>query len=166
MVKCHRNDVGSLLLDRSGGNSRPWGAFSGASFRRIIIDAVRCGGSFRRDDDNVPLPESPSRSETKKKKNGGSEKLSELLRLSESSDGGEVAAVEEMKAVVRRLQCDDVLGGAVDVRRLAKENAEARTSLALLGAIPTLVALLDSEDVETWIASLYALLNLGIGNDA
>ncbi|GFZ08301.1 ARM repeat superfamily protein [Actinidia rufa] len=177
MTKCHRNDVGSLLLERSGGNSRLWAAFSGTSFRRIVIDAVRCGGSFRRDDDddNVQSPESPSRSETKKKRNGGSEKLSELLRLSESSDGGEaaavevrrkVAALEEMKAVVRRLQCDDFLAGAVDVRRLAKENAEARTSLALLGAIPTLVALLDLEDVEPQIASLYALLNLGIGNYA
>ncbi|PSS01087.1 U-box domain-containing protein [Actinidia chinensis var. chinensis] len=175
MTKCHRNDVGSLLLERSGGNSRLWATFSGASFRRIVIDAVRCGGSFRHDDDdNVQSPESPSRSE-KKKKNGGSEKLSELLRLSESSDGGEaaavevrrkVAALEEMKVVVRRLQCDDFLAGAVDVRRLAKENAEARTSLALLGAIPTLVALLDLEDVEPQIASLYALLNLGIGNYA
>ncbi|BAT96980.1 hypothetical protein VIGAN_09031500 [Vigna angularis var. angularis] len=52
------------------------------------------------------------------------------------------------------------------VRSLAKEDAEARANLAMLGAIPPLVGMLDSEDAHSQIASLYALLNLGIGNDA
>ncbi|KAA8525617.1 hypothetical protein F0562_007501 [Nyssa sinensis] len=193
MAKCHRNDVGSVVLDRpGGGNSRSWTAFSGASFRRIIIDTMRCGGlRHRHDDDDAKPPEekpkppnqklstecrSGSRSETKKRV-GGSGKLSELLRLSESSEPGldgeaeeevkkKVEALEELKRVVKMLQCDDdVLRSAIDVRRLTKDNSEARTTLALLGAIPPLVALLDSDDLDSRIASLYALLNLGIGND-
>ena len=55
---------------------------------------------------------------------------------------------------------------ATTVRSLAKEQSEARGMLAMLGAIPPLVGMLDSEDVHSQIASLYALLNLGIGNDA
>ncbi|XAR69998.1 Ubiquitin--protein ligase [Bertholletia excelsa] len=186
MVRCHRNDVGSVVLDRGGGSSRLWMAFSGAAFRRKIIDTMRCGGSLHRHERDSEAKSAPEKRRSEKprvecgsdpRKNAGSEKLSELLRLSESSETGldsetaeevkrKVEALEEMKRVVRKLQCDDVLGGAVDVRRLTKENSEARTTLALLGAIPPLVALLDSEDVDSQIASLYALLNLGIGNDA
>ncbi|XP_076946690.1 uncharacterized protein LOC143618309 [Bidens hawaiensis] len=94
----------------------------------------------------------------KKKK---SEKLSELLRKSELLEEQE----EELKQAVRRLQYDDVLGGAKDVRRLTKENADVRTTLALLGAIPPLVGMLDSGDFDFQIAGLYALLNIGIAND-
>ncbi|KAI7997523.1 U-box domain-containing protein 13 [Camellia lanceoleosa] len=196
MAKCPRNSVGAMMLDHaagSGGNSRLWTSFSGASFRRMIIDTMRCGGSSFRHDGGAttkPPPEKPThqnenqnqRSECgaeskQKKKNAGSEKLSELLRLSESSEAGldretaeevkrKVEALEELKRVVKRLQGDDVLGAAIDVRRLTKENLEARTTLALLGAIPPLVSLLGSEDLDSQIASLYALLNLGIGNDA
>uniref|UniRef100_A0A5B7AQJ2 Putative U-box domain-containing protein 7-like n=1 Tax=Davidia involucrata TaxID=16924 RepID=A0A5B7AQJ2_DAVIN len=194
MAKCHRNVVGSMVLNRPGsGHSRLWMAFSGASFRRKIIDTMSCGGSRHRQDDFAvkPLAEKPkspnenqrtecrsgSRSETKKRV-GRSEKLSELLRLSESSEPGldgeteeevkkKVEALEELKRVVKRLQCDDdVLQGAIDVRRLTKDDSEARTTLALLGAIPPLIALLDLDDLDSQIASLYALLNLGIGNDA
>ncbi|XP_052208885.1 U-box domain-containing protein 7-like [Diospyros lotus] len=186
MGKYHRNDVGSLVLDHrpaGGGNSRLWASFSGASFRRIIVDAMRCGGGGSKPSVEAPRECVPKQEEKKKKKekkkNAGSEKLSELLRMSESSEGepeGEgataeevkkkVEALEEMKAVVKRLQNDDVLAAAIDVRRLTKEDSEARTNLALLGAIPSLVGLLDSEDVDAQIASLYALLNLAIGNDA
>lgn len=80
------------------------------------------------------------------------------------------AVLEELKNVVRGLQCDDVLWGAKEVRRLSKEDPHSRTTLALLGAIPTLVAMLDStlqhhdDDVHFQISSLYALLNLGIAN--
>ncbi|CAL5419347.1 unnamed protein product [Camellia sinensis] len=196
MAKCPQNSVGAMMLDHaagSGGNSRLWTSFSGASFRRMIIDTMRCGGSSFRHDGGAttkPPPEKPKhqnenqnqRSEyggesKQKKKNARSEKLSELLRLSESSEAGldretaeevkrKVEALEELKRVVKRLQGDDVLGAAIDVRRLTKENSEARTTLALLGAIPPLVSLLGSEDLDSQIASLYALLNLGIGNDA
>ncbi|XP_076902115.1 uncharacterized protein LOC143556745 [Bidens hawaiensis] len=93
----------------------------------------------------------------KKKK---SEKLSELLRMSELLE-----EQEELEQVVRRLQYDDVLGGAKDVRRLTKENADVRTTLELLGAIPPLVGMLDSGDLDFQITGLYALLNIGIGND-
>nr|GFD09393.1 hypothetical protein [Tanacetum cinerariifolium] len=48
---------------------------------------------------------------------------------------------------------------------LKEEDSEARTSFALLGAIAPLVAMLDSKDLDSQIAALYALLNLGIGID-
>ncbi|PSR91871.1 U-box domain-containing protein [Actinidia chinensis var. chinensis] len=194
MAKCLRNGVGMVVLDRhGGGNSRQWTTFSGASFRRTIIDSMRCGGSRRRHDcvrDAKSLPEklkqrnenqkqrSECGSATKKKNVNGSEKLSDLLRLSESPENGfdgvaaeevrrKVEALEELKRAVKCLQSDDdVLGGAIEVRRLTKESSKARTTLALLGAIPPLVSLLDSEDLDSQIGSLYALLNLGIGNDA
>uniref|UniRef100_A0A5B7API5 Putative U-box domain-containing protein 13 n=1 Tax=Davidia involucrata TaxID=16924 RepID=A0A5B7API5_DAVIN len=190
MAKYHRNDVGSVVLDSAGGgHSRLWTAFPGASFRRKIIDTMRCGSCHRQDCDTAkPSAEKPKqqnerqrseyRSDTKKSVGGGSETLSDLLRLSDSSETGldgeaeeevkkKVEALEELKRVVKRLQCDDdVLRGAIDVRRLTKEDSEARTTLALLGAIPPLVSLLDSNELDSQIASLYALLNLGIGNDA
>ena len=76
------------------------------------------------------------------------------------------AALDELKNVVKGLQCDDVLWGAKQVRRLTKEDPVARTTLALLGAIPTLVGMLDSRgnDLDFQISALYALLNLGIAN--
>ncbi|KAL6985184.1 hypothetical protein U1Q18_018561 [Sarracenia purpurea var. burkii] len=201
MAKFHRNGIGSVVFDRvgsSGGGFRPRTAFSGASFRRMIIDTMRCGGARHRDEGSRVAQQSSKDSilrdqgseyvseskklqedgKMKKKKNGGSEKLSELLRLSESSEAGldgettaeevkrKEEALEELKRVVKRLQSDEAVSGAIDARRLTKENREARTDLALLGAIPPLVALLDSEDLVAQIASLYALLNLGIGNDA
>ncbi|CAA6670970.1 unnamed protein product [Spirodela intermedia] len=83
-------------------------------------------------------------------------------------------ALEVLQGVVKRLQPrDDVeneqdlrkMEAAKDVRRLAKEDTEARETLAMLGAIPPLVGMLDSADVNIQEASLYALLNLGVGND-
>lgn len=190
MATCHRNNVGSVVLSRNrSGNSRLWTAISGASLRRMIIGSLICGGSCHGVEGGFaaePSPETPKQetvsvSEMKKENNGGLEKkLSDFLRLSVSSEAGldgkvaaeevrmKVEALEELKGVVKRLQCDvHVSGGAaIEVRRLAKENKEARTNLGLLGAIPPLVALIDSEDLDAKIASLYALLNLGIGNNA
>ncbi|KAJ0666195.1 putative armadillo-like helical protein [Helianthus annuus] len=73
-----------------------------------------------------------------------------------------------MKETMKRLQSgenDVVLRGAKDVRELAKTDSEARTNFGLIGVIPLLVAMLDCEDVDSHIEALYALLNLGIGND-
>lgn len=144
----------------------------------MILDAVRCGGrshkpSSKSPPDQPPRPVGPIdvRSECEHKKPAGSDRLSELLRLSESSENEEdvrqkVQMLEELKRVVKRLQSSNVLEGAKEVRRLTKEVSDARTTLALLGAIPPLMALLDSEDSISQIAALYALLNLAIGNDA
>ena len=202
MARCHRNDVGSLILDRptaapagSGGHFRLWSAFSGASFRRKIFDAVSCGGSSRyrhHNDDDAPITESEegsvltekveekakTKTKTKGNGNGKSEKLLDLLSLAEWSESeAEVAAtkrkvevLEKLKRVVRDLQVDEdsvkrKLEAAREVRLLAKEDLEARGTLAMLGAIPPLVGMLDFDDDDTQIASLYALLNLGIGND-
>jgi len=78
-------------------------------------------------------------------------------------------ALAELKRVVKELREEDLTMrriAAERVRSLAKEDSEARANLAMLGAIPPLVGMLDSEDAHSQIASLYALLNLGIGNDA
>lgn len=88
-----------------------------------------------------------------------------------------VEALEKLKRVVRDLRDAEEGEGEADreeekrresarrVRLLAKEDPGARTTLAMLGAIPPLVGMLDSSDLDSQIASLYALLNLGIGND-
>ncbi|KAG6388117.1 hypothetical protein SASPL_153315 [Salvia splendens] len=145
MGKC---EAGSVSLDR------PLKLWS------LILDSVRCGGGgFQR------------------KKSGdrkGSEKLSELLKQPEWWEGDEdVRRKEEslqcLKNVARKLQVEEtMLEGAVDVRRLTKDDPGARTTLALLGAIPPLVSLLDDGDLcfRSRIAAMYALLNLAIGNDA
>ncbi|KAF8389197.1 hypothetical protein HHK36_025890 [Tetracentron sinense] len=195
MAKCHRNNVGSLVLDRSGGgNSRLWSTFSGAAIRRKLFDTMRCGVSQHRRDRHcaVGSPEKEKQVEKQDrnqdhrkeklsellKKNVGSEKLSELLNLPQSSEMSldemeaetrkKIEVFEELQGVVKRLQFEEGsqrMEAAIDVRKLAKENSEARETLALLGAIPPLVEMIDSNDLDFQIASLYALLNLGIGND-
>ncbi|KAI4337256.1 hypothetical protein L6164_015696 [Bauhinia variegata] len=202
MAKCHQNDVGSLVLGHhdptgsatGGGHFRLWNTFSASSFRRIIFDAVSCGGSSRyhhrhRDDDfscssssssttisdsgNLKEKQGQGDSESHPKPNARSEKLSDLLNIAESEINAETKkkeeALEEMKRIVKELQGEDLEKqkmAASNVRKLAKEDLELRGTLAMLGAIPPLVGMLDLEDVHSQIASLYALLNLGIGNDA
>lgn len=107
------------------------------------------------------------------KPNVKSEKLLDLLNLAEVESDVEtkkkVECLEELKLVVKELQVEDEAvrtAAATRVRLLAKEDSEARVTLAMLGAIPPLVGMLDFEDAESQIAALYGLLNLGIGNDA
>ncbi|CAN6204465.1 unnamed protein product [Urochloa humidicola] len=120
-----------------------------------------------------------------------SDRLAELLQVEEPSECGgadddadaaaaaaarKVEALEELKGVVAALQAGGGEGGeacmsrveaAMAVRRKAKDDAAAREMLAMLGAIPPLVAMLDDggDEEEVTAAALYALLNLGIGND-
>ncbi|KAL3843992.1 hypothetical protein ACJIZ3_001395 [Penstemon smallii] len=150
---------GSMVLDR------PLKLWS------LIIDTVRCGGGGGDGGGGggkKPLP---------KKQPTGSEKLSELLKQPESWENEEEVrrkeeVLEGLKRVADKLQKEEeeeeVLKGAAEVRRLTKEDAHARTTLALLGVIPPLVALLDVRDptFRSQIAALYALLNLAIANDA
>ncbi|GLT72792.1 hypothetical protein SLA2020_446960 [Shorea laevis] len=186
MAKCQRNDVASLILDRpataAGGHSRLWTVFSGSAFRRVIFDAVSCGGGSRyrnrhRQEDEVFAPTVRSTAKAPEKvKAVRSEKLSDLLSMADSPeaerDDAETKrkeeALEELKRVARGLQAEDLTTrkeAALSVRLRAKEDSEARVTLAMLGAIPPLVGMLDSEDADSQIASLYAMLNLGIGND-
>ncbi|CAH9122144.1 unnamed protein product [Cuscuta epithymum] len=189
MGKCHLgNDVVSVVLDHSAdsdGHShfKLWST----SFRRLILDAVRCGGGGARYKqysgaapksamERKPNSRHPSQRSECGSNVAGSEKLSDLLRLSQTSEEEEpeevrrkVDALERLKCVTKRLQsCEasGVLEGAKEVRMLTKDDSEARTTLALLGAIPPLVALLDAGDSPSFVAALYALLNLAIGNDA
>ncbi|GMY29195.1 U-box domain-containing protein 6-like [Fagus crenata] len=187
MAKCHRNDVGSLVLDRpttAGGHFRLWTSFSGSTFRRKIFDAMSCGASSRhrrhhhQDDFITDTRSAPKVSKPKppeKRKTVKSEKLSDLLNMADSSETDteetkkKVEALEELMRVAKELQDEDLekqKGAASNVRLRAKEGSEARVTLAMLGAIPPLVGMLDFDDSEAQIASLYALLNLGIGNDA
>ncbi|XP_058067608.1 U-box domain-containing protein 12-like [Magnolia sinica] len=179
MTKYHRNAVGSVALDRpAGGNFRLWPAFSTATFRRRIIDTMRCGVSRHRRDEEPEVANSPEKQPKKpdsRRNAAGSERLSELLSSearesatdeSEAEMRRKMEAFEGMQSVVKRLQGGgEEREAAMDVRRLAKEDSEARVTLAMLGAIPPLVGMLDSDDPEFQIAALYALLNLGIGND-
>lgn len=153
--KCEGKDAGSVVLER------PFKLWS------LIIDRVRCGGGVQR----------PSRKKVEAKKQSGSEKLSELLKQPEWWENEEEVrrkeqALEGLKKVAKKLQQEGsmevVLEGAAEVRRLTKDDPQARTTLALLGVIPPLVALLDAQDptFHSQIASLYALLNLAITNDA
>ncbi|KAG6591541.1 U-box domain-containing protein 12 [Cucurbita argyrosperma subsp. argyrosperma] len=191
MAKCQRNDVGSVVFDRvststaAAGHFRLCTSFSTASFRRKFFDAVSCGGSSRyryhHDGDGTVSSAIRSMSEIvkeqeevrPKRSNAKSEKLFDLLRLesspeSEPESKKKEEVLEEFKCVVKKLQDENLAErrtAASRVRLLAKEDAEARGMLAMLGAIPPLVEMLDLEDDESKIASLYALLNLGIGND-
>ncbi|CAI9092626.1 OLC1v1027921C1 [Oldenlandia corymbosa var. corymbosa] len=224
MGKFHlqKGSVGSVVLDQPltgvGQHfNKKTSSWSASSFRRIILDTVRCGvRHHRHHKHHTPTPHSPPllldsdlpsnsqftppnhlpttlRSELKKStsiSNGGclrsdNNKLCDLLRvaseLSSSQDEmidlqkkRKMEALEELKRVVLQLQDEEnqsgVLDGAREIRRLTKDDAEARANLGLLGAIPPLVALLDApppyRDLPFQVAALYALLNLGIGNDA
>lgn len=185
-MRYHRNAVGSLALDGSaGGSFRLWPAFSTAAFRRKLIDTMSCGASRHHQEKEPPSPskspkqpqQAQKRTDSCSKRNaGGSERLHELLSLEARESGVDeaseeemrrkMALFEEMRGVVKKLQgAEQKKEAAMEVRRLAKEDAEARVTLAMLGAIPPLVGMLDSEDAEFQIAALYGLLNLGIGND-
>lgn len=187
--KCGRNTVGSLVLGPAGdgGGFRLWPLFSAAAFKRKLADSLVCGVPRHRSregfrpraprsqgrDDPPPAPPSGA----------GSDRLSELLKAEMSSESGsdeaetrrKVEVLEELQCAVKGLQHppggshgewgDRRREAAGKVRKLAKGDAEARETLAMLGAIPPLVALLDSGDVDLHVESLYALLNLGIGND-
>ncbi|KAH6757884.1 ARM repeat superfamily protein [Perilla frutescens var. hirtella] len=137
----------------------------------LIIDSVRCGGGG--------LQRKKVEAAKKRHHHPGSEKLSELLKQPEWWENEEEVrrkeqVLEELKNVARKLGSDSdslMVEGAADVRRLTKDDPHARTTLALLGVIPPLVALLHSPldpnfNPHNQIAALYALLNLAIANDA
>ncbi|KAL0330581.1 UNVERIFIED_CONTAM: U-box domain-containing protein 7 [Sesamum radiatum] len=153
--KCDGKDAGSVVLER------PLKLWS------LIIDRVRCGGGVQR----------PCRKKAEAKQRSGSEKLSELLKQPEWWENEEEVRrkeqeLEALKKVAKKLQQEGsmevVLEGAAEIRRLTRDDPQARTTLALLGVIPPLVALLDAQDptFNSQIAALYALLNLAITNDA
>ncbi|KAE8677368.1 stromal cell-derived factor 2-like protein-like [Hibiscus syriacus] len=207
MAKYHRNDIGSLVLDRHSTTSavthfRLCNAFSDSSLRRKILNAVRCGASSRHRHQLMqemlneaapqPKPKSPPTTITirsvlkeynepkntdfkvvkKAVNNVKPEKLVDLLNLAEAKSDAEttkkVQALEELKRLVKDLQVENEENkrvAASRVRLLTKEDPETRVTLAMLGTIPPLVAMLDFEDSDSQVAALYALLNIGIGND-
>ncbi|CAN6217668.1 unnamed protein product [Urochloa humidicola] len=168
------------------GGFRLWPIFSAAALRRKVLEVLTCGGggscrgrTAYRSPQRMPRPRPRS------------DRLAELLQAEEPVECGadeddadaaaaaaarKVEALEELKEVVAALQagsggegeeaCMSRVEAAMAVRRKAKDDAEAREMLAMLGAIPPLVAMLDDGgEEEVTAAALYALLNLGIGND-
>ncbi|CAK8568558.1 unnamed protein product [Lathyrus sativus] len=191
MAECHRSNVDSLVLDhRHHAKNTTTDNFciSASSIRRIIFDAVSCGGTSRHrhrhheelhNDIGSSTSTASFASVTvchKEKKHVQEEKHEKLLDLlnvqvhvtdAESKKKEEILL--ELKQVVKELRDEDSTKrrmAAARVRLLTKDDTEARGSLAMLGAISPLVGMLDSEDVHSQIDSLYALLNIGIGNDA
>lgn len=83
--------------------------------------------------------------------------------------------LQELREAVKMVQIvktEERENGTKRVRRMAKEDPEARPTLTMLGAIPPLIPMIDDGhcdsdgDVgESQVEALYALLNLGIGND-
>ena len=168
---------------------RLWPIFSAATLRRKLLVVLTCGGGGGgcggscRGRTSFRSPQQRAQSQPRPR----SDRLAELLRAEPSEcgdDEGEAdaaarksAALEELKVVVGTLRDGDrdSAGGGVSwrveaatvVRRKAKDDATAREMLAMLGAIPPLVAMLDETGggEELLAAALYALLNLGIGND-
>ncbi|KAE9588989.1 hypothetical protein Lal_00012520 [Lupinus albus] len=170
----NNNNLGSLLLRHHHHHSKSATTLRlcHSSFRRIIFDSITCGSISRRHNTTPPLSEEDDDSQDEKSVKPDtrlSEKLSDLLNMEETEAKEE--ALEELKKVVKELQKQEEdtrrrVAAAAMVRKVAKEDVEVRETLAMLGVIPPIVAMLDSEDVHSQIASLYALLNLGIGNDA
>lgn len=174
MAKCHLNNVDPLILHRIPSASSS-STSSGSSLRRIIFDALSCGGSSRyqrelQEEDNGDGSKSTTIRDDIAKK---SEKLCDLLNLAVTESCVETKKKEEtleiLKRVVRDLQVEaEAAAAASEVRLLAKDDTEVRVTLAMLGVIPPLVSMIDDDlHIENaQIASLYALLNLGIGNNA
>ncbi|KAL5201201.1 hypothetical protein ABZP36_035555 [Zizania latifolia] len=184
VARCAHADVGGFRL---------WPIFSGAALRRKLLEVLTCGGGGGGGGGGSCKSRSAFRSpQPRPRPRPRSERLAELLRAESSECGDDeadadaavkkVEALEELKVVVGALQArdGDNAGGdgmcrveaATVVRRKAKDDAGAREMLAMLGAIPPLVAMLDEgggggcdDDEELVAAALYALLNLGIGND-
>ncbi|EER96737.1 U-box domain-containing protein 13 [Sorghum bicolor] len=172
----------------AGGLFRIWPIFSAAALRRKVLEVLTCGGGGAGGDGGGGSScrgrsayRSPQRMPRPRPR---SDRLAELLRAeeqpSECSDEAEAAeaadvaaarkvqAFEELKGVVGALQdggCMSRVDAAKAVRKKAKDDAGAREMLAMLGAIPPLVAMLDEGGEDITTAALYALLNLGIGND-
>ncbi|PUZ70717.1 hypothetical protein GQ55_2G256600 [Panicum hallii var. hallii] len=177
VARCAHADAGGFRL---------WPIFSAAALRRKVLEVLTCGGGGGRDGGGSCRGRTPYRSPQRMPRpRPRSDRLAELLRAEEPSEcGGEddeadaaarkVEALEELKGVVGALQaaggeaCMSRVEAAAAVRRKAKDDAAAREMLAMLGAIPPLVAMLDEGGdggEEVTAAALYALLNLGIGND-
>ncbi|CAF2049444.1 hypothetical protein HID58_036022 [Brassica napus] len=174
MAKCHRNNVDPLILHRipsASSSSTSLNSFSRSTFRRLILDAISCGGSSRHQREL-------QQDEEDKTTIGGdelatkSEKLCDLLNLTkmETKKMKKEETLEILKRVAKDLQAEGEkkVMAASEVRLLAKDDAEARVTLAMLGAIPPLVSMIDDsqKNEDALIAYLYALLNLAIGNDA
>lgn len=98
-------------------------------------------------------------------------KLATVRGVAAAELGLNLRVMRESKHVVNRLHSFKAGGeeqagrAAAEVRFLARDNAAARVTLAVLGAIPPLVELLDSSFPFCAHSAILALLNLAIGND-
>ncbi|EHA8586962.1 putative U-box domain-containing protein 13 [Cocos nucifera] len=133
-----------------GGGFCLWLVFSAAVFRWKLLEAMMCGVSTHRRKRGAAFGSLKQRSTNR------SERLAELLRAEVSVAGSDeaeaetrrmIVVFEELQRMAGRLQfgSGDNVGGdrrkevVGEVRRIAKDDAEARRTLAMLGAIPPLV---------------------------
>ena len=174
-----RNDVGSIALDRSSHphHHHHFRLFSAASFGRRLLATLSCGGG-RKKPTSKSDPIIAKDNGVGSSGRSGSGKLVDLLNLKRENNGTEEVQrkkeerLEELRNAVRLVQSEVVEereNGAKLIRGLARDDGEARTNLALMGAIPPLVAMIAIDDAgdesSSQIEAMYALLNLGIGND-
>ncbi|KAJ7542347.1 hypothetical protein O6H91_10G102000 [Diphasiastrum complanatum] len=84
-------------------------------------------------------------------------------------DAGErITALKECEWVVKQLSSERIheqRKAAMDIKRIAGSDAESRVTLAMLGAIPPLVGMLDSSSCSLQGLALQALINLAIGKN-
>ncbi|XP_078150420.1 U-box domain-containing protein 45-like [Carex rostrata] len=147
--------------------------FSTAILRQKLLEVLTCGGC--------------SVSTKKRAKVAAfkppvvkSDRLRELITEEQSESGSDegdtvetemkseqdIEEFEKVVSALHQIEENHRREAAVEIRRMAKEDAEARETLAMLGAISPLVGMLNAElEIDSQIAALYAILNLAIGND-
>lgn len=104
-----------------------------------------------------------SRSERMKQEITSTEERNEIQEVEKK-----IKAFNDLQTIAQSLQFGNESvqqKAAQDVRRHAKDDAQARVTLAMLGVIPPLVGMLDCSEAAMHISVLFALLNLAIGND-
>lgn len=100
--------------------------------------------------------------EKRKEKESSSSEVCSIIEWGESKSQG-----ANLRQAVTQLHFgnpDEKWKAAAEIQRLAKENAKTRKCLALLGVIPSLVAMLDSSVPEHCHSALQALIELANGS--
>lgn len=90
------------------------------------------------------------------------------LESSYSQVERKVQTLNELQKIVIHLQSrvvNDQWKAAAEVRHLTKDDPVARVLLAMLGAIPPLISMLNLAQPKIQATALLALLNLAIGNE-
>lgn len=85
---------------------------------------------------------------------------------SSSGDPPNMAMLEELMSFISSGKAENERMGAKELRKLAKMSSVNRVCIAEVGAIPGLIGLLLSQDMDTQTHAVTALLNLTLRNDS